>query len=89
VEGIQAKGGLMAAKGLHTKDLWITQTAKLDGQRNIWWQRVCENIDKGGWGSDGAECNGSSVQIIMWGDSVATFRDNGDNIDIKNGDMAN
>lgn len=88
--GGHTTSGLTASKGLHAKDLWITQMAKLDGQRNIWWQKVCENIDKGGWGNDGVECNGSSVQIIMWGDSVATFRwDNGDNIDIKNGDMAN
>ncbi len=47
--------------------------------------KVDENIDKGGWGNAGKECNGAPDQIITWGGPIATFRwDTATDVDFKN-----
>ena len=47
--------------------------------------KVDENIDKGGWGNEGKECNGAPDQIITWGGPIATFRwDTATDVDFKN-----
>jgi hypothetical protein len=46
---------------------------------------VDENIDNGGWGSEGSECGGKPDQILTWGGPVATFRwDGATDVDIRN-----
>ena len=47
--------------------------------------KVDENIDKGGWGNAGKECNGAPDQIVTWGGPIATFRwDTATDVDFKN-----
>ena len=47
--------------------------------------KVDENVDKGGWGNAGGECNGAPDQIITWGGPIATFRwDTATDVDFKN-----
>lgn len=47
--------------------------------------KVDENIDKGGWGNEGKECNGAPDQIVTWGGPIATFRwDTATDVDFKN-----
>ncbi len=47
--------------------------------------KVDENVDKGGWGNAGKECNGAPDQIITWGGPIATFRwDTATDVDFKN-----
>ena len=47
--------------------------------------KVDENVDKGGWGNEGKECNGAPDQVITWGGPIATFRwDTATDVDFKN-----
>jgi hypothetical protein len=47
--------------------------------------KVDENVDRGGWGNEGKECNGAPDQIITWGGPIATFRwDTATDVDFKN-----
>ena len=47
--------------------------------------KVDENVDKGGWGNAGKECNGAPDQIVTWGGPIATFRwDTATDVDFKN-----
>jgi hypothetical protein len=47
--------------------------------------KVDENVDRGGWGNEGRECNGAPDQIITWGGPIATFRwDTATDVDFKN-----
>ena len=56
-----------------------------DGNEDGPWEKVDENIDAGGWGSEGEECGGEPDQIITWGGPIATFRwDGASDVDIKN-----
>ena len=60
-------------------ELWLDK--KNDGT----FVKVDENIDRGGWGNEGRECNGAPDQIITWGGPIATFRwDTATNVDFKN-----
>jgi F5/8 type C domain len=64
-------------------EIWLdkNEDSKQDGP----WEKVDENIDSGGWGSEGEECGGESDQIITWGGPIATFRwDGASDVDIKN-----
>ena len=59
-------------------ELWLDK--KNDGT----FVKVDENVDKGGWGNEGRECNGAPDQIITWGGPIATFRwDTATNVDFK------
>ncbi|MGA9910016.1 MAG: hypothetical protein WBP84_07380, partial [Nitrososphaeraceae archaeon] len=47
--------------------------------------KVDENVDRGGWGNEGSECNGAPDQIITWGGPITTFRwDTATDVDFKN-----
>jgi hypothetical protein len=64
-------------------EIWVDNNE--DGKQDGPWVKVDENIDSGGWGSEGEECGGASDQIITWGGPVATFRwDGASDVDIKN-----
>jgi hypothetical protein len=64
-------------------EIWLDKNE--DGKQDGPWQKVDENIDSGGWGSEGEECGGESDQIITWGGPIATFRwDGASDVDIKN-----
>jgi hypothetical protein len=57
----------------------------LDKNNDGTFVKVDENIDRGGWGNEGRECNGAPDQIITWGGPIATFRwDTATNVDFKN-----
>jgi len=57
----------------------------LDKNNDGNWEKVDENIDRGGWGDEGEECGGAPDQVITWGGPIATFRwDGADDVDIKN-----
>jgi hypothetical protein len=57
----------------------------LDKNNDGNWEKVDENIDRGGWGDEGGECGGAPDQIITWGGPIATFRwDGATDVDIKN-----
>jgi hypothetical protein len=68
----------------HVKmEIWLDKNE--DGKQDGPWEKVDENIDSGGWGSEGEECGGEPDQIITWGGPIATFRwDGGSDVDIKN-----
>jgi hypothetical protein len=64
-------------------EIWLDKNE--DGKQDGPWEKVDENIDSGGWGSEGEECGGESDQIITWGGPIATFRwDGASDVDIKN-----
>jgi hypothetical protein len=64
-------------------EIWVDKNE--DGRQDGPWVKVDENIDSGGWGSEGEECGGESDQIITWGGPIATFRwDGARDVDIKN-----
>jgi hypothetical protein len=64
-------------------EIWVDKNE--DGKQNGPWVKVDENIDNGGWGSEGGECGGKADQILTWGGPVATFRwDGATDVDIKN-----
>ena len=47
--------------------------------------KVDENVDRGGWGTEGVECGGTPDQIISWGGPITTFRwDTATDVDFKN-----
>ena len=47
--------------------------------------KVDENVDRGGWGTEGGECGGAPDQIISWGGPITTFRwDTATDVDFKN-----
>ena len=47
--------------------------------------KVDENVDRGGWGTEGVECGGAPDQIISWGGPITTFRwDTATDVDFKN-----
>jgi hypothetical protein len=47
--------------------------------------KVDETIDRGGWGTEGTECDGAPDQIISWGGPITTFRwDTATDVDFKN-----
>jgi hypothetical protein len=47
--------------------------------------KVDENVDRGGWGTEGTECGGAPDQIISWGGPITTFRwDTATDVDFKN-----
>jgi hypothetical protein len=63
-------------------EIWLDKN--VDGNEDGPWERVDENIDSGGWGSEGEECGGEPDQIITWGGPIATFRwDGASDVDIK------
>ncbi len=47
--------------------------------------KVDENVDRGGWGTEGVECGGTPDQVISWGGPITTFRwDTATDVDFKN-----
>jgi hypothetical protein len=57
----------------------------LDKSNDGTFVKVDENVDRGGWGNAGKECNGAPDQIITWGGPIATFRwDTATDVDFKN-----
>ena len=57
----------------------------LDTNNNGNFVKVDENVDRGGWGTEGVECGGAPDQIISWGGPITTFRwDTATDVDFKN-----
>ncbi len=57
----------------------------LDTNNNGNFVKVDENVDRGGWGTEGTECGGAPDQIISWGGPITTFRwDTATDVDFKN-----
>jgi concanavalin A-like lectin/glucanase superfamily protein len=57
----------------------------LDTSNNGNFVKVDENVDRGGWGTEGTECGGAPDQIISWGGPITTFRwDTATDVDFKN-----
>jgi hypothetical protein len=57
----------------------------LDTSNNGNFVKVDENVDRGGWGTEGTECGGAPDQIITWGGPITTFRwDTATDVDFKN-----
>jgi hypothetical protein len=57
----------------------------LDTNNNGNFVKVDENVDRGGWGTQGTECGGAPDQIISWGGPITTFRwDTATDVDFKN-----
>jgi F5/8 type C domain/Putative metal-binding motif len=64
-------------------EIWVDKNE--DGNQDGPWEKVDENIDGGGWGTEGGECGGKPDQILSWGGPIATFRwDGATDVDIKN-----
>jgi hypothetical protein len=56
----------------------------LDKNNNGNFVKVDENVDRGGWGTEGTECGGAPDQIISWGGPITTFRwDSATDVDFK------
>ena len=56
----------------------------LDTNNNGNFVKVNENVDRGGWGTEGTECGGAPDQIISWGGPITTFRwDTATDVDFK------
>jgi hypothetical protein len=56
----------------------------LDANNNGNFVKVDENVDRGGWGTEGVECGGAPDQIISWGGPITTFRwDTATDVDFK------
>ncbi len=69
----------LSGKTVVKTELWLDKNN--DGN----FVKVDENVDKGGWGNTGRECNGAPDQIITWGGPIATFRwDTATDVDFKN-----
>jgi hypothetical protein len=46
--------------------------------------KVDENVDRGGWGTEGGACGCTPDQIISWGGPITTFRwDTATDVDFK------
>jgi hypothetical protein len=74
VYNIQQQDGIPAVK----TENWI------DVNNDGTWSKIYENIDTGGWGSEGTTCNGTPDQLITWGGPIATFRwDSATDVDFK------
>ena len=57
----------------------------LDKSNNGVFAKVDENVDRGGWGTEGGFCNGTPDQRITWGGPITTFRwDTATDVDFKN-----
>jgi hypothetical protein len=57
----------------------------LDTNNNGNFVKVDENVDRGGWGTEGTACGGAPDQIISWGGPITTFRwDTATDVDFKN-----
>ena len=57
----------------------------LDKSNNGVFSKVDENVDRGGWGTEGGFCNGAPDQRITWGGPITTFRwDTATDVDFKN-----
>jgi hypothetical protein len=57
----------------------------LDTNNNGNFVKVDENVDRGGWGTEGTACGGEPDQIISWGGPITTFRwDTATDVDFKN-----
>jgi hypothetical protein len=57
----------------------------LDKSNNGVFVKVDENVDRGGWGTEGGFCNGAPDQRITWGGPITTFRwDTATDVDFKN-----
>jgi hypothetical protein len=57
----------------------------LDINNNGNFVKFDENVDRGGWGTEGVECGGAPDQIISWGGPITTFRwDTATDVDFKN-----
>jgi uncharacterized protein YxeA len=57
----------------------------LDTNNNGNFVKVDENVDRGGWGTEGGGCGGAPDQIISWGGPITTFRwDTATDVDFKN-----
>jgi hypothetical protein len=57
----------------------------LDKNNNGMFVKVDENVDRGGWGTEGGFCNGAPDQRITWGGPITTFRwDTATDVDFKN-----
>ena len=57
----------------------------LDINNNGNFVKVDENVDRGGWGTEGTACGGAPDQIISWGGPITTFRwDTATDVDFKN-----
>jgi len=56
----------------------------LDKNNNGIFVKVDENVDRGGWGTEGTDCGGAPDQIISWGGPITTFRwDTATDVDFK------
>jgi uncharacterized protein YxeA len=56
----------------------------LDTNNNGNFVKVDENVDRGGWGTEGTACGGAPDQIISWGGPITTFRwDTATDVDFK------
>jgi len=56
----------------------------LDKNNNGMFVKVDENVDRGGWGTEGGFCNGAPDQRITWGGPITTFRwDTATDVDFK------
>jgi len=56
----------------------------LDKSNNGMFVKVDENVDRGGWGTEGGFCNGAPDQRITWGGPITTFRwDTATDVDFK------
>jgi hypothetical protein len=56
----------------------------LDKNNNGNFVKVDENVDRGGWGTEGTQCGGAPDQIISWGGPITTFRwDTATDVDFK------
>jgi len=56
----------------------------LDKSNNGNFVKVDENVDRGGWGTEGTACGGAPDQIISWGGPITTFRwDTATDVDFK------
>jgi hypothetical protein len=56
----------------------------LDKNNNGMFVKVDENVDRGGWGTEGTECGGAPDQRITWGGPITTFRwDTATDVDFK------
>jgi hypothetical protein len=57
----------------------------LDINNNGNFVKYDENVDRGGWGTEGVQCGGAPDQIISWGGPITTFRwDTATDVDFKN-----
>jgi len=75
IYNFQETGGKTVVK----MELWLDKNN--DGN----FVKVDENVDRGGWGNAGRECNGAPDQIVTWGGPIATFRwDTATDVDFKN-----